>query len=385
MTNLPGLQLPAHLQKLQSSSALMAANVALSAGISSGGWPRISIKSSRFRLQAPAVDEVILSTFHMDVIVIEGNPTLSKTYYKAAYNSEEEDVAPDCYSDNGVAPSQQAKNPQCSTCAACPHNVWGSKISQMTGKQIKACADSKKIAVFIADNTGGSVYEFRIPPASLKNWLAYVDLLTKAGIAACSVITRVSFDPDQVGILLFEPAGLKQTGNVPYITEEQAEDLMAVVGTDEVTICIGTKDKPIDANRVVAAATTMIAQQTSLPPVPAPAAPQALLQHPPAPPMQATEPALAKPPEAPKRTRRTKAEMQNTPSAGAENIAAIRSEQGLSINNPVPPFLRDTSLGQQQIILPPTPLVNNASNVAPLNPPVANAALADLLAKAMAT
>ena len=49
-------------------------------------------------------------------------------------------------SDNGTAPSRNASNPQARTCAECPQSAWGSKVSTVSGKGVKACADIQKIA-----------------------------------------------------------------------------------------------------------------------------------------------------------------------------------------------------------------------------------------------
>ncbi len=127
----------------------------------------------------------------------------------------------------------------------------------------------------IANNTQGPVFEFKIPPASMKHWLAYVNILDKSGIPACSVVTRITFSPDEVNTLRFEPAGMAQTGVLPYITLEQMEDVLSVAGTDEVSVCIGTKDKPIDPTRQIAApvkvvAPVAVAPLPALPPMTAP-------------------------------------------------------------------------------------------------------------------
>src|SRR5665213_3276788 len=105
MNNLPTVQLPAHLAMMQQNSALMSVNAGLSAGLSSGAWPRISIKSSRFRLQNATGEEVVVPNLYLDVIIVEGNPHgVSKTYYTTKWDPSQEGAAPDCWSDNGVGP-----------------------------------------------------------------------------------------------------------------------------------------------------------------------------------------------------------------------------------------------------------------------------------------
>lgn len=167
MTNaLTTTNLPAHLAALVNNTALQSINQDAVKGISSGAWPRISIKGSRFRLQDPQGQEIVVPDYFLDVVIVAVNTHgLSKIFYGGAYDPAGDGTAPDCYSDNGVAPSIRATKPQCGTCAACPHNVWGSKITP-SGAQVKACADIKKVAVLLANNTGGPVFELRVPAAS---------------------------------------------------------------------------------------------------------------------------------------------------------------------------------------------------------------------------
>jgi hypothetical protein len=374
--------LPAHLAKLTSNTALMGINQSVAGGISSGGFPRISTRGGMFRLLTPSQDELVLQTRFADVIVLDANPYISKVYYSKMYNpTAGDDEAPDCYSDNGVAPSQSAKKPQCGTCAACPHNVWGSKISE-NGNQTKACTDYKKLAVFMADNTGGPVFEFKIPPASLKHWLAYVKSLDSAGIPVCSVVTRISFNPNEVNVLTFEPAGLQQSGQLPYITAEQMEDVLSVAGTDEVLVCIGGKDKPFDPARLAAPQTAPAPQPTALPPMPATVTAPGPVQAPAAPVPTAVLPGTpvvppvgAAPQPGTKRTRKPKGPEQQMQLPSPPNAAPMVQDTAPQPMT-VPPILQN---------YPPAQPVNNAvNNAAPLNPPVANASLDALLAAAMA-
>lgn len=268
--NLPVAQnpnLPAHLQGLAGNAALMALNTSAAAGISSGGWPRISIKAARFRLQQPQGEELVVPQLHLDVIIVDANPHgVSKRYYAAKYDTNSEGEAPDCYSDNGVGPSSKSAKPQCGTCAACPHNVWGSKISEASGKPTRACSDLKKVAVLIADNTSGPVFELDIPAASMATFAQFVKSLDKHGVPLPTVITRLTFDPGaSFPKLLFAPAFTAQ-GQLPYITQEQLQDVMEVVGTEEVDNCTGKNDVPVDPARVAIAAP--VAQPAPLTPQP---------------------------------------------------------------------------------------------------------------------
>ena len=187
------VQVPAHLAgRVGVPSALGAA---LTGGLSAGqSFPKISIKSSRFRIKEGDTETVLDST-SLDVVIVGANPRLSKTWYAKAWTKDAEPVAPDCYSLDGVSPDPESENPQNDLCASCPHNAWGSKVTD-TGQQVKACADKKRLAVVAADDASGPVYLLEVTPAALKGLNQYQKELSVRGIPPEIVKTRVSFDTD---------------------------------------------------------------------------------------------------------------------------------------------------------------------------------------------
>ncbi len=395
-------QLPAHLQALLGNQSLTGLNQAAAGGISAGSWPRISIKGSRFRLQDPQGQEVVIPQHWLDVVIVDANPHMSKIYFKGAYDPSAEGSAPDCYSDNGVGPSARSSSPQSSTCATCPHNVWGSKIAP-NGAQVKACADVKKIAVLMADNTSGPVFELRAPGASLGNLGAYIRALDGAGKPAACLVTRIMFDTSaDYPKLMFNTPVIDQTqplpwAGYPYITQEMMQDVLEVVGSEETGRCVGKGDVAIDPARVGAAATTLIAQQPQpLPPVGG--APQSVLHLPPAvphvsaPPLHPSQVGLTPPPNpafphaghpaapAPvlpadnqavpaKRTRTRKTAEPATLQGATQGPAPLHPAGPPATPAAPPPFLQT---GQ-----------NAANATAPINPPATDAALDEMLRKAM--
>lgn len=355
--NLPAItKLPQHLAHLASKLPTSS----LAQGISAGGHPRISIKGSRFRLQSIAGDEVVVPQMFLDVIIVDQNPHgLSKIFYAKKWDASTPDgLAPDCFSDNGVGPSDKAASPQHSNCAQCPNNVWGSKVNETSGKQSKACGDVKKLAVLIAANPTGPVFELRVPGDSLKGLAAYATGLEKHGVPFSTVITRLTFDTNvSHQRLVFNPA-YDQSGQMPYITEAMAEIVSEVIGTDEVDQCTGAKDKPLQQGAIASVqppAGQRFTQSGSTVTVPVQNATPALHVAPVAP------PSLPLVLDAPKRARRTKAEM----AAAQQNVQAATAEA-------TPPFVRNMA-----------PPVSNAATIAPLTAPVTNAALDETIAKLM--
>lgn len=133
----------------------------------------------------------------IEVVVLKASKHISKVWYKDGY-VEGSNAAPDCFSNNGITPEPTSTLKQCDTCALCPHNQWGSRITP-AGKQGKACADSKRIAVSplsdIANEMFGGPMLLRVPAASLQDLAMYGQKMQQLGYPYYSVGTRIQFDP----------------------------------------------------------------------------------------------------------------------------------------------------------------------------------------------
>lgn len=201
-----------------------------------GGFPVISIKGKVFHIKRG--DEKTLVTkpdsdgepaASLEVIVLKTHPGVAKTYYSKGF-SEGSVEKPDCYSNDGTAPAADAQSPQAKNCAACPHNRWGSKITE-DGKKGKSCADVKRLAVAPAGQINDPML-LRVPAASLKTWDQYVDLLKKRGVPPPAVVTKVGFDYTVAHpALTFKPVG--------FIDEAMAVEVKEVLDTDVVQNIIG--------------------------------------------------------------------------------------------------------------------------------------------------
>ena len=201
-----------------------------------GGFPVISIKGKVFHIKRG--DEKTLVTkpdsdgepaASLEVIVLKTHPGVAKTYYSKGFR-EGSVEKPDCYSNDGTAPAADAQSPQAKKCAACPHNQWGSKITE-DGKKGKSCADVKRLAVAPAGQINDPML-LRVPAASLKTWDQYVDLLKKRGVPPPAVVTKVGFDYTVAHpALTFKPIG--------FIDEAMAVEVKEVLDTDAVQNIIG--------------------------------------------------------------------------------------------------------------------------------------------------
>ena len=240
-------QLPAYLQNRASKGLAQS----LVANLGVGSPPFLSIMGNRLTLIDSAGEEIPVTTYdpkigpYLDCAIIDALERTSKIYYDKPFDPGANQYEPPaCFSDNGVAPSRNASKPQSTTCAACQWGAWGSKVSTVSGKGVKACNDIQKIAILVPG------YEMpfltRIPPNSRTNFRGYVNKFVGQPIDVCDVITRISFEPGGIGTLHFDAVG--------YIDEAsfgQREKLMAAKATDAM---IGRTDMPREGAALAAPA-----------------------------------------------------------------------------------------------------------------------------------
>lgn len=135
----------------------------------------------------------------VEVVIVKAASAVAKIFYAGGYQ-DGSNSAPDCWSTNGVTPDAAAQNKQNATCAGCPMNAWGSRVTE-AGKQGKACSDNRRIAIVplndMANDMFGGPMLLRIPAASLKDLKAYGELLNSYHYPYYACATRISFDPKE--------------------------------------------------------------------------------------------------------------------------------------------------------------------------------------------
>jgi hypothetical protein len=176
---------------------------------------------------------------HIDVIIVGVNPNVSKTYY--AEWTEDSSGAPLCTSVNGTlrGPDPGVPAPQARSCTVCPRDEWKTLSN---GKRGKECQDNKRLAVILMPKVstrllGAPLKEpvfLKVPPGSLTNLRTYHESLQHQGLHHATVITRVSFDQDQLFRLKFELAQVLTDAEAPFILSklENADPLTKrIIGT----------------------------------------------------------------------------------------------------------------------------------------------------------
>lgn len=203
MSNLVPLnpkQLPAHLRKSPEQARFVASELA--AGVTAG-FPIISYRGKVWRVRKGGTEVDFLdrrgnAVPSIDVVFVKSNKNLSKTYYKGKW-VEGDNSPPTCWSSDGVKPDAAVQEKQHTNCATCPHNAWGSRITEQ-GKKGRECSDVRRMAVVFADELekkGKDAHTFllRIPPASLNPLKDYAEkVLGPAGVEYYAVATQIGFD-----------------------------------------------------------------------------------------------------------------------------------------------------------------------------------------------
>lgn len=207
------LQLPAHLQSPDIAASIAAANAAAAGGVRAGGFPSIGIKANKFSIKdgdettvlmlpPAAPGQPSLPMMCLEVVVVDANPALSHTFFEGEY-VEGEHLEPTCRSANGITPDADVVAKQSTACATCPQYAWGSKISKLTGKPVRACGDSKQLAVVPANDLNYKMLGLAVKAGSLKNWGTYIQALSGRGYGVSTLVTNITFDQTANGVLQF--------------------------------------------------------------------------------------------------------------------------------------------------------------------------------------
>jgi hypothetical protein len=197
-------QTPAFARK----GELSALAKSLTGGAGGGSTKRISIKGGVFRLMADGKEITSIDDRHLDVVIVNAAPKISRTFYAGQY-VEGETKGPDCWSADGETPDASIEEPQASNCASCPMNVKGSGQGES-----KACRFSQRLAVVLANDVQGDVMQLTLAATSIfgkeegdkRPLQAYARYLAAQNINPETLVTRLRFDTKAaVPKLFFQP------------------------------------------------------------------------------------------------------------------------------------------------------------------------------------
>ena len=187
-----GNNLPAHLRNLE----LDATTKALMGSTGSSTGKRISIRGNVFRMLVDGKEIAQNEDRAMNIVIVAANPHVSRSFYEGTYE-EGKNVAPTCWSNDGITPDTKVDEPQASKCANCPQNIAGS--GQGNGR---ACRYSQRLAVTLENDLQGDVYQLTLPAQSIFGnaesgkmpLQAYAKFLGGHGLPVTAVVTEMRFD-----------------------------------------------------------------------------------------------------------------------------------------------------------------------------------------------
>jgi hypothetical protein len=288
--------------------------------------PVVSIQGNMFTLVDTVGNRASVMTHdpksgpYLDCCIIDAGDVVSRIYYENEYDATAAKRPPDCWSDNGTAPSVNASKPQAVSCSpdpegvtGCKWSVWGSATG-LNAAPVPACKSHMKLALMVAGYD--MLFLLRAPPTAIRPWKDYVAKFAPVDFDICDVITRISFLPGgKVGQLVFDPVG-----QIDAETKAKRDNALASHATDGM---VGRLDRPrpaalppMEAARPLPPPATSVATPSSTPatpfsalpntfaPAPAPFAPT-VAEPPPEParrgrkPRQAAAPLVPVPPKLP--------------------------------------------------------------------------------------
>jgi len=207
-----------------------------------GGGKRISIRGGVFRLVSDGKEVASIEDRHLDVVVVNAAPKISRIFYAGKYDGDNPS-APDCWSANGETPDPTAGSKQSATCASCPQNIAGSGEGSS-----RACRYQQRLAVALANDVGGDVMQLTLPAQSIfgkeegdnRPLQAYARFLAAQNASPDQVVTRLKFDTKAAVPKLFFKA-------MRWLTEDEYETVQAQgqtqAATNAITMTVAQTDK----------------------------------------------------------------------------------------------------------------------------------------------
>ena len=198
---------PGQLPAFAREGVISEAAKALAGGSGQSG-KRISIKGGVFRLISDGKEVASIEDRHLDVVIVNTAPKVSRTFYAGTYD-EKNPSAPTCWSADGDKPDASIKQPQCANCAQCPQNVKGSGQGDS-----RACRFSQRLAVVLANDIEGDVMQLTLAATSIfgkadgdnRPLQEFARQLLAQGVDPTMLITRMKFDTKApVPKLFFKP------------------------------------------------------------------------------------------------------------------------------------------------------------------------------------
>lgn len=216
---------------------------------SGGSGKQLSIRGKVWRMISGGQEVATTENPSINVVIVAASEHTNRMYYASAYK-EGEVKSPDCWSVDGKTPDEKATSKQSERCDICPQNIKGSGA-----RDSRACRFSRRIAVVMEQDIGGTIYRLTVPAASLfgdgeKGQMPlqlYAKHLMANKIPMNGVVTEMRFDKDSsVPKLFFR--GIRPLNSNEYdviIEQGQHPDAIAAITLDIQPIEEEEKSEPV--------------------------------------------------------------------------------------------------------------------------------------------
>lgn len=202
----------------------------------SSGMKRISIRGSVFRMLVNGEEIAKNESRAMNIVIVNGTKYVARKFYEGAYTPGES-TPPDCWSNDGITPDASIESPQHANCEGCPQNIKGSGSGES-----RACRFEKRLAVVLADDIKGSVYQLILPSKSYFGkgdidhmpFEQYAKYISSQGYNINMMVTEMKFDSNSESPkLVFKPIGFlnKEQWEVAKTQGQTPEAKNAVIQT----------------------------------------------------------------------------------------------------------------------------------------------------------
>jgi len=174
---------------------------------------RIALGPNKFVLKVNGAEISKTNTNKLEVVIVNASKHISRTFYAKAWDPKADAAPPDCWSNDGEKPDASVKEPQASSCTGCPQDINGSGQGST-----KACRKNRRIAVALASDLGGDVYQMTLQSKSIfydmkdpgdldhMPFNQYAKYVGSQGYNLINLVTEMRFDEDStVGKLFFRP------------------------------------------------------------------------------------------------------------------------------------------------------------------------------------
>jgi hypothetical protein len=259
-------QLPDYLKEVQLDDVTKA----LAGGDSQ--TKRIALGANKFVLKVNGTEISKTPTNKLEVVIVNASKHVSRTFYAKAWDPKADAAPPDCWSNDGEKPDPTVKEPQSASCTGCQQDINGSGQGNT-----KACRKNRRIAVALASDLDGDVYQMTLQsksifydmkdPGDLEHmpFNQYAKYVGSQGYNLNTLVTEMRFDEDStVGKLFFRPVRFLEKHEWS-VAVKQGDSSAA---KNAVTMSVATGDSkpklaaPTSAKEAPAAAEPDIAEPT---------------------------------------------------------------------------------------------------------------------------